>query len=226
MLGRARLACASMGFGDTSKKDKKAAAAAEAEMQRKAAEEDASWAEGGKKANKKKEAEAEKAAAKAARKAEADEQLRQEEEDMSAPKGDKKKKDKPKMTRAEIAAKAMAKMAEAEKAKKKEQKEIEDSGGNEYIGVLAPNENKSDAISGSGLDDAIGALELASGGSSSGAAVASKKVNLKALYAAFEEREIERLRQENPGLKLSQLKERAHKSWQSSHENPANQDAS
>ena len=49
------------------------------------------------------------------------------------------------------------------------------------------------------------------------------KVNLKAAHAAFEEREIARLKDENPGLKLSQYKERAFKAWEKSPENPANQ---
>ena len=48
------------------------------------------------------------------------------------------------------------------------------------------------------------------------------------LYACarseYEEREIARLKDENPGLKLSQLKERAFASWQKSPENPKNQE--
>ena len=40
----------------------------------------------------------------------------------------------------------------------------------------------------------------------------------------YEEREIARLKDENPGLKLSQLKERAFASWQKSPENPKNQE--
>ena len=88
--------------------------------------------------------------------------------------------------------------------------------------MLAPNENKSDTVSGSGLDDAIGALEIASS-SSGGGGGSTKKVNLKAAFAEFEEREIARLKAENPGLKLSQLKERAFKAWEKSPDNPANQ---
>ena len=42
----------------------------------------------------------------------------------------------------------------------------------------------------------------------------STRRTLKALYKAFEETEIERLRADNPGLKLSQLKERAFE-WKS-----------
>ena len=47
---------------------------------------------------------------------------------------------------------------------------------------------------------------------------------MKAAFAAFEEREIARLKDEHPGLKLSQYKERAFSAWQKSPENPANQE--
>jgi len=140
---------------------------------------------------------------------------------MTTPRVGKSKKDKgggAKLTRAEIAAKAMA----AAKAKEKEAKStaiaIEKSGGNEYMGVLTTNDNKSDGIDASGVDDALAALSVGEGSSAGG-----KKVNLKAAYLAFEEREIARLKEENPGLKLSQYKERAHNNWQKSPENPSNQ---
>ena len=209
-----------MGFGDVSKKDKKAASNAAAAAAAAAAEEDAAWAEGGKKANKKKEAEDAKKEAKAARKQEADDQLKAEEAEMSTPRGGKKK-DKgggAKLTRAEIAAKAMAAAKAKEKEEKQKKFDIEKSGGNEYIGVLTTNDNRAEGIDASGVDAAIDALSL---GESSGGG--GKKVNLKAAYLAFEEREIFRLKQENPGLKLSQYKERAHQAWQKSPENPANQ---
>jgi hypothetical protein len=96
-----------MPVGDVSKKEKQAAkAAGEAEAARQAAE-DAEWAEGGKKANKKKEAEAEKKAAKAERKAENDALAEAEEAELSAPKLTGNKAKPAKMTRAEIAAQAM-----------------------------------------------------------------------------------------------------------------------
>jgi hypothetical protein len=177
-----------MGFGDTSKKDKaatKAAASAEASRQ---AEEDAGWDEGGKKANKKKEADAERAAAKAARKAETDDLLAQEEAESSKPKEKKKGKDKPKLTRAEIAARAMAAAKEKEKEDKQRKTEIEKSGGNEYIGVLKANDNKSGDVDASGIDAAIGALDVGS------SPEPGKGKNLKALFAAFEEQEIARLK--------------------------------
>ena len=254
-----------MGFGDQSKKDKAADKAAAAQAAADKAAEDAAWSEGGKKANKKAEAAAERAAAKADRKAAADEQAAAEDAEMATPrtKGKGKGKEaKPKMTQAEIAAKAMAALKAKEKEAKQKKIDIEKSGGNEYIGVLRENDNKSKEIDGSGIDGAINALEGASiGGSSSGGP--PKKVNMKALYAyaadprpsgprperardaralvstcsharlslcvgrrsEFEEREIARLKDENPGLKLSQLKERAFNAWQKSPDNPKNQES-
>lgn len=46
---------------------------------------------------------------------------------------------------------------------------------------------------------------------------------LKAAYAAFEERELPRLRAENPNLRLSQLKQMLRKDWMKSPDNPMNQ---
>eukprot|EP00960_Hanusia_phi_P063611 765521-Hanusia_phi.AAC.5 len=47
----------------------------------------------------------------------------------------------------------------------------------------------------------------------------------KAAFKAYEEREIPRIRADNPGLKLSQIKEIIFKNWQKSPENPMNQEA-
>ena len=46
---------------------------------------------------------------------------------------------------------------------------------------------------------------------------------MKAAYAAFEEREMPRLKAENPHLRLSQLKQMLRKDWMKSPENPMNQ---
>ena len=46
---------------------------------------------------------------------------------------------------------------------------------------------------------------------------------LKAAYAAFEERELPRLKAEFPNLRLSQLKQMLRKDWMKSPENPLNQ---
>lgn len=47
----------------------------------------------------------------------------------------------------------------------------------------------------------------------------------KAAYIAFEERELPRLREENKGLRLTQVKQILWKEWQKSPENPFNQAA-
>ena len=214
-----------MGFGDKGKKEKAAEKASAAEEARQQQIDDASWAEGGKKANKKKEAEQEKAAARAERKVAADEQAAEEEAELSKPKAKKgdKKAGAPKLTRAEIAARAMAAAKEKEATKKKEEKEIAASGGNEYIGVLMENDNKKTGIDASGIDDALTALDIATSGGGGSSGGDGKKVNVKLLYKAYEEAEIARLKADNPGLKLSQLKERAFENWKKSPENPANQ---
>ena len=45
---------------------------------------------------------------------------------------------------------------------------------------------------------------------------------MKAAYNAFEERELPRLKQENPNVRLSQLKQLLKKDWMKSPENPMN----
>ena len=46
---------------------------------------------------------------------------------------------------------------------------------------------------------------------------------MKAAYAAFEERELPRVKAENPNMRLSQLKQVLRKEWMRSPENPMNQ---
>ncbi len=212
-----------------------------------AAVEDEEWRQGTKKSNKKQEADAERKARAAERKAEATAQLAAEEEEASAPKAKKKDKgsSKPKLTRAEIAAKAMASAKQKEKEKAQEQREIAESGGNEYIGVLRENDNRAESIDASGIEAAIEALDVGSPGPKG-------RVNMKALYKEFEETEarpapsprtqprprahtpprpsrpfcasrraqLQRLKQDQPGLKLSQYKERVWAAWQKAPENP------
>lgn len=205
--------------GRQRKEDKKNAAKAAEEAQRQAIE-DASWEEGTKKANKKKEAEDEKAAAKALRKAENDADAAAEEASFSEKKRTgKSSANRPgsaKMTRAEIAAKVMKQQEEEAKAKAKAKKEIEKSGGNDYMGKLAENTNKEEDITASGIEDAIAAL-------STDATTSKGRVNLKAEFKKFEEVEMARLKEQQPGLKLSQYKERCWQNWQKSPDNPLNQ---
>ena len=76
-----------------------------------------------------------------------------------------------------------------------------------------------DEISATGL---AGALDAMSGlGKAGGGGKGSE--GQKALYNAYYERELPLLRESNPGLKLSQLKERIFEAWGRSAENPRNQ---
>ena len=46
---------------------------------------------------------------------------------------------------------------------------------------------------------------------------------MKAAFTAFEEKRLPILRQENPNMRLSQIKQMLQKEWRSSPENPLNQ---
>ncbi|KAI8342384.1 hypothetical protein BC941DRAFT_412591 [Chlamydoabsidia padenii] len=79
-------------------------------------------------------------------------------------------------------------------------------------------------FSASNIDDALDLLSLNDSG-----ALKAKDVEkhperrFKAALAAYEERELPRFKQENPGLRLSQLKDIMYKAFQKSPENPFNQ---
>lgn len=91
-----------------------------------------------------------------------------------------------------------------------------------------------ESFAASNIDDALDLLDSTGGavsvGKASGAAGSRKDVidrhperRAKAAYAAYEERELPVLKKENPGLRLTQLKELLWKQWQKSPENPFNQ---
>ena len=111
----------------------------------------------------------------------------------------------------------MAEQEEKRKAEAKAKKELAKSGGNEYMGVLTTNDNKLDDLDAHGVEDAIAALSMDAPGKD------GKRVNLKAAYKEYEERELARVKEDQPGLKLSQYKEIVYKAWQKSPENPMNQ---
>lgn len=81
------------------------------------------------------------------------------------------------------------------------------------------NRRNDEEESATGIDGAISLLSVTGGG---GAGKPESK-NLKALYAAFEEKTIAQLKTEQPGLKLSQYKDRCFALWSKSPENPKNQ---
>jgi hypothetical protein len=185
------------------------------------AEDDAYWAAAGDgkmtKAQLKRDAADASADAAAASRAEAKRLAKLEEEEMSAigkPKGGKKK-----MTKAEIAAaekeEARARMR-ARFAKEKEvKKEVSEE---QYAAVVdVKNENKEDAVDASGVDAAMDALKRLS--TDGGETIST---NVRAAYAAFEEVELPKLKEENPRLKMSQYKEQLSKMWRKDPRNPAN----
>jgi hypothetical protein len=77
------------------------------------------------------------------------------------------------------------------------------------------------AFVGSGLDAALGAMESAGLGGRRDAERHPER-RRKAAFREHEQRELVRLRDERPGLKLSQYKELIFKAWQKAPENPMN----
>lgn len=85
------------------------------------------------------------------------------------------------------------------------------------------------ALTASNIEDAILALDVASKGAER--LVGESKLErhperrMKASFASYEEREMPRLKAENPSLKFTQLKQLLFKNWQKSPENPMNQES-
>lgn len=81
---------------------------------------------------------------------------------------------------------------------------------------LDDEENFEDA---SGLDAAVGLLNVAGGGKID----EHPERRQKAMYNAYYEANLVLMREDHPGLKLSQYKERIFDQWKTSPENPVNQ---
>lgn len=124
-----------------------------------------------------------------------------------------------KVTRAEI--------QELQEKETKERKKLESCTAGASAELLPLDENPNHLLrqrrldghhDASGIDEAIEVLK-----------VSDKKVDIhpekriKAAYTAFEERELPRLKSENPNLRLSQLKQLLKKEWMKSPDNPMNQ---
>lgn len=94
-----------------------------------------------------------------------------------------------------------------------------DSEGAAMVGGREANKARMEAARTSGIDAALGHLEIAASGSST--ITGNKPVRVK--YSDFEERMLPVVKAENPGLRLSQYKEKVFSLWKKSPENPANQ---
>ena len=125
-----------------------------------------------------------------------------------------------KMTVADIQAEHERKAAQAAAAaaqKKKEEETPEDTleeNPNQQAAAMLAAEGAVEARS---VEDAIAVLNV-------GATPVDKhpEKRMRAAYNAFEERELPRLKQENPNMRLSQLKQLLKKEWMKSPENPMN----
>ena len=110
-------------------------------------------------------------------------------------------------------AQAAAAAAESKKEKEKTEHMLEENP-NQQVAALMAAEGAVEARS---VEDAIAVLK-----------VGEKPVDkhpekrMKAAYNAFEERELPRLKQENPNMRLSQIKQILKKEWMKSPENPMN----
>jgi len=125
-----------------------------------------------------------------------------------------------KITRAELQKQreieALSQKKADEKAKKENDK-IEEN----INRVIAEEKNLYGAenyIEARSVEDAVGSMSVLDD-----KADRHPEKRLKASYLAYEEKSLPLLREENPSLKLSQLKEMIWKSWQKAPENPLNQ---
>jgi len=210
-----------MGFGDKSKKDKNAERADAANAKAKSAAEAAAWQDNDKgnaaKANRAAAA-ADKEAEKLAKKEELRALQAAEEESLAGVVGNKKKPEPKKMTQAQIAQKqallAAAKKQAEKKAAKAESSQPELKPNMNHINrdkALEAAAEGYELVDVSGVDAALAGL------------AGPEEKGEKMTYKKYEARVIEELKDENPGLKQSQLKELAWKNWKKSPENPENQ---
>ena len=169
----------------------------QADLDKQEADEATKWEQGAKKANKKKEDAQQKKEEAARKKAEKDAQAKEEEESMPS--------------------KGLSKLRGAEKVASRRAGKIDD--------FLDFNSEKPQ-LSATGVDDALEALSL----TGKGGGVQNKELDrhperrVKAAFAAYEERRLPEIREENPGLRLQQIKNLVYKEFQKSPENPMNQD--
>lgn len=77
--------------------------------------------------------------------------------------------------------------------------------------------------SASNIEDALFLLEATGSSSSLSKLERHPERRVKAAYAAYEERELPRLKAEYPGLRLAQLREKLYRQWLKAPENPFNQ---
>eukprot|EP00026_Physarum_polycephalum_P014568 Phypoly_transcript_15098.p1 GENE.Phypoly_transcript_15098~~Phypoly_transcript_15098.p1 ORF type:complete len:218 (+),score=77.20 Phypoly_transcript_15098:128-781(+) len=199
---------------DAVKKDK--------QEKEKRAKEDALWVETDKhilqKEDRKKQSE-DKKAQEAERKKAAREALAREENELA--KQYTKNLPTPKVTQAEIARRKQIEELAAKKREEQDKKQEAELQENvNRIIQLERAEHGENYLEARTVDEALGHMSIATGTPDK-----HPEKRVKASYAAFEEKMIPIVREDNPTLKLSQLKELVWKLWQKSPENPMNQQA-
>ena len=202
------------------RENSKAAAAASSKAK---AEDDAYWQAAGDGAKSKAAARREQADAAAdeaaAKRAEAKRLAKLEDEEI-ANMGKPKNAAPKKMTRAELEAYKNLSAKERLKLKMQQKKEqartVEEDDYNNMVDVK--NDNREDNVDASGIDSAVDAM----GALGVGGAAPALTTNVKAAFKAFEERELPKLKEENPRLKMSQYNEMLGKMWKKDPTNPAN----
>lgn len=191
-------------------KDAKAAAAKEAE-------EASDWSKGAKSKQKQQDAEQKRLQALAAKK-EREAMLEAEEREIGKAKAVKVATSSASSSMKRLNSNGSMNMGEGKKAQKKE----------DAIESYLSGEGKQvDEFEASGLDAAIDLMSIAT--KSPSKADAADKLDrhperrMKSAWAMFEEKNMPILKEENPTLRQSQLKERLQKMWKKSPENPMNQ---
>ena len=116
------------------------------------------------------------------------------------------------MTRADIIA-AQERQAQVQRPKKNAEPELEENPNIKMAELLAAE----GAVEARSVEDAISVLSVTE------KAEKHPEKRMKAAYAAYEEFNLPRLKQENPNMRLSQLKQMLKKDWMKSPENPMNQ---
>jgi len=214
-------------------KSRKTAAEAEQKDRQTREKEEQYWreAEGPRsKAAKKREEDAEKKAETAAKKLEA-RRLAEEEEkelDKALKKPDKKANrvavPVPKVTEAELIRKREEdQVALAKKAEDSKKKQTRMAGEEEYEKmVLVSNTNRDDSlIEAHSVDEALARITV----TDNLPVDRHPEKRVKASFKAYEEAELARLKEEKPGLTLTQYREVIWKTWKKSPDNPLNQAA-
>ncbi|KAJ3195209.1 hypothetical protein HDU82_002196, partial [Entophlyctis luteolus] len=182
------------------------------------AEEAASWSKGAK-ANKREDDERKKAEA-AAKKAERDALLQAEEAEFSK----KKPTAAPKASITWFSLTfACGKAAGAPSLASMAQKMAHGLSSADN-GALSNSDGAPETYAASGIDAALELLDLTTKKPANAAQAIEKhpERRMKSAWAAFEERELPILKAENPGMRLSQLKQALQKKWKKSPENPMN----